>query len=221
MWLGLPIVVTLFIVITIIFFPKQIKFIIEQENGIVELGTTVVLLPAIIAGVLCFMRRRLLPVKWLGYWLLLVTLGCVYIAGEEISWGQHLLSWGTPEYFQKLNDQNETNIHNMSSWFDQKPRLLLEISILIGGVILVLWRKFMGITYARSDWRRWFWPDMQCFPAAILAIAARLPERYQSITGNWPLPVHIRLSEVQELYFAVFLLIYLLVAYRRLGNSSQ
>jgi hypothetical protein len=186
-WLGLPVLFFLFILVVIIFFPAQIDRVIERENGIVELGTAIILLPGIVAGVLCFLGRDSLPAGWLGFWLLLVTLGCVYIAGEEISWGQHLLDWGTPEYLQRINDQQETNIHNISSWFDQKPRILLELWVLIGGIVLVLWRYFKKIQYSPHDWRVWFWPGIACFPAASIAILIRMPERYQSITGEWPL----------------------------------
>jgi hypothetical protein len=35
--------------------------------------------------------------------------------GEEISWGQRVFDWSTPESISELNAQNETNIHNI--WF--------------------------------------------------------------------------------------------------------
>jgi hypothetical protein len=37
--------------------------------------------------------------------------------GEEISWGQRIFGWGTPEFLGELNAQNETNLHNL--WFSQ------------------------------------------------------------------------------------------------------
>ena len=218
--LVLPVLFLIFVIAIIIFFPAQIDPIIERENGLVELGTSIVLLPGIFTGVLIFRMRKNLPAPWLLYWLLIVTLGCVYIAGEEISWGQQIWKWGTPEYFRMVNDQQETNIHNISSWFDQKPRILLELWILVGGVILVLWRISKSINYRTRDWQYWFWPGVECFPAALIAILIRGPERYQSITGEWPLPVHVRFSEVQEFYFAVFLTLYLLSIYRKLTTKK-
>src|SRR5690554_5935010 len=105
LWLVLPTAFLLLILAIIVFFPSFIEPVIERENGVVELGTTIVLLPGIFFGFSAFAMRKKLPATWLAYWLLIVTLGCVYIAGEEISWGQHLLKWGTPEYFQAINDQ--------------------------------------------------------------------------------------------------------------------
>jgi hypothetical protein len=33
--------------------------------------------------------------------------------GEEISWGQRIFGWGTPESLQTANTQDETNLHNL------------------------------------------------------------------------------------------------------------
>src|SRR3546814_16819658 len=65
-------------------------------------------------------------------------LGSVYMAGEEASWGQHYAGWLTPEGWQAINDQGETNLHNTSSWLDQKPRTLLAIGVLVAGIIVPL-----------------------------------------------------------------------------------
>jgi hypothetical protein len=43
------------------------------------------------------------------------TLAVVFVAGEELSWGQSLLDWSTPAYFEDRNFQGETNIHNLDS----------------------------------------------------------------------------------------------------------
>lgn len=47
----------------------------------------------------------------------LILLGCALIAffgaGEEISWGQRIFNWQTPVALNQINDQGETNIHNI------------------------------------------------------------------------------------------------------------
>lgn len=42
----------------------------------------------------------------------LLALACLYVAGEEISWGQRLFNIPTPEFFSDHNLQQETNLHN-------------------------------------------------------------------------------------------------------------
>jgi hypothetical protein len=43
------------------------------------------------------------------------ALACLGIAGEEISWGQRLVGWTTPEALGGVNVQDETNLHNIGA----------------------------------------------------------------------------------------------------------
>jgi hypothetical protein len=44
--------------------------------------------------------------------LLLFTFGMLLIALEELSWGQQILKWDSPQLFLEINAQGETNLHN-------------------------------------------------------------------------------------------------------------
>ncbi len=188
--------------------------VFDGELGVIELATPLLAFVAVAYG-LALLRWAKPPRPWLRLWLLAITLGAFYFGGEELSWGQHLFGWATPDYLQALNDQQETNLHNMSSWLDQKPRLLLELWVLVGGVIMVLVRRAGAGEADRGDWRPWFWPGMACLPTAVICIAVRLPERLKGIFDLETLPLEIRYSEPQEFYFALFLLLYLGSLWRR------
>ena len=72
--------------------------------------------------------------------------------GGGDSWGQHFLGWESSEFWQDINDQSETNLHNTSSWLDQKPRLILEIGVMVGGIVIPLLIKFKkGLLPARFN----------------------------------------------------------------------
>ncbi len=43
----------------------------------------------------------------------ILCVGLFFIIGEEISWGQRLLGWDTPQHIKAINKQDETNIHNI------------------------------------------------------------------------------------------------------------
>ena len=43
---------------------------------------------------------------------ILVGLGFLFVAGEELSWGQHILGFATPDFLRGINYHQETNIHN-------------------------------------------------------------------------------------------------------------
>ena len=45
---------------------------------------------------------QLRPRPWLYPWVGIAALACLYIAGEEASWGQHYFGWGTPESWQEV-----------------------------------------------------------------------------------------------------------------------
>lgn len=194
---------------------------IMSEHGFVELMTPVMLIPAIICGIRCWKMRARLPHRWLVVWLVLATLGSFYFAGEELSWGQQIFEWKTPGFFQKYNDQDETNIHNMSSWFDQKPRLVLALWVLAGGIILPIRRRITGKRYTAEDWRYWFWPASFTLPVAVLGIVIRFPEHATKWFHAPQLRWDLRYSEVQELYFAYFLCLYLVTTWIRLRDASE
>ena len=63
----------------------------------------------------------------------LLGLAAVIIAGEEMSWGQWIFGWSTPETLSAVNLQNETNLHNLVD-----PRLYDIIYSVIGWGTLIL-----------------------------------------------------------------------------------
>jgi len=216
LWLWFPVLFLVFIVLAALYDFKLAQNMVARENNLVELGTVILLIPAIVIGFRSYKLRRLLPESWLGVWVLLTALACLYFAGEEISWGQQLFKWETPESINTINDQNETNLHNTSSWLDQKPRLLLEICVLIGGIVLPVWRYCRKIDYSPKHWQYWFWPVAVCFPAAVLTILVKLPERLKDFFDYLLFENNLRYSELQEFYFALFLFLYIYSIYKRL-----
>jgi hypothetical protein len=47
-------------------------------------------------------------------WFLVLAIFAFVAFGEELSWGQHIFGFGTPEAFEEINRQKETNIHNLN-----------------------------------------------------------------------------------------------------------
>lgn len=149
--------------------------------------------------------------KEIGLVVLLAALGSFYISGEEISWGQHILNWDTPEYWSAVNDQNETNLHNTSSWLDQKPRLLLFIGIVAAGLLVPALRRCKpSLLPARFT---------AFYPSDILAVTAlgvAVPYAVQEIAEHFfQGGVFARVSEVQEVYMYYFVALYLWDLYKR------
>lgn len=220
-WLWFPPVLLLVILPVRLLDPQAYSTWVDGELGLIELLTPVLAGAGAVVGLrLVLAMRRAEAGRALTVWVALVTLACVYFAGEELSWGQHLFGWETPESIGRLNDQRETNLHNVSSWFDQKPRLLLELWVLIGGVIIPLRERATQTRWRTDGLAWWFWPAVECLPCGVLAIAVRLPERIKDVAGLESLPLEIRYSEPQEYYFALFLLLYLAAFRRRFDRAG-
>jgi len=49
------------------------------------------------------------PYRW---FFALLAMSCFYVAMEEISWGQRIFGFTSPDYFKANNLQSETNFHN-------------------------------------------------------------------------------------------------------------
>ena len=196
---------------------------LTSENGITEQGTVVFLVLALIIGVgvtVHFMRAQRYP---LAVFFGLFTLGCLYFGGEEASWGQHWFGWATPEQWQALNNQDETNLHNSNdlagSLLDQLPRNLLGVAILLGGAIAPLVRRARGVTHVADSFRYWVMPGMACVVAGWIAPLASIPEKiFEKIYDEVPWPFDIDAGEVKELMIAVFLFIYILSVWQRLRS---
>lgn len=218
-WLWLPLAAVVGELVFHMADAKLYRRVRQTELGPVENGTVLFVAIAIVFALLCLSRHRDLPFGWLRGWLLVALLGCIYFGGEEASWGQHWFGWATPDAMGALNDQQETNIHNISSWFDQKPRLLLELGVLVGGLLYPAWlrlRKRSRSDNPNDPWF-WLWPTRVVIPTAALAILIVIPQRLDGAFG-WPVPypLAIRASETQEMLFGIFLMLYLWSFYRRL-----
>lgn len=84
-----------------------------EEDGPIEWGTVLALLSAAFVCLGRFLRlRRRRPLLFLASTLLLGAL-FLFGAGEEISWGQRMLGFESPAWFQDYNLQRDTNIHNL------------------------------------------------------------------------------------------------------------
>jgi len=208
LYLWMPLAIAAVLSLTWHLNPAFYRAYLVGEIGILE--ATHVLIP-LISIVVCLRILALPEVRadrLVFIWILLGMLGSLYMAGEEASWGQHYAGWLTPENWQAINDQGETNLHNTSSWLDQKPRTLLEIGVIVGGIViplLALWRPSI-----REGRFALFLPPLVCLPVALIGEIAKLWERLQS-KGLWETVIFYQASEVQELYLSLFILLYLIV----------
>jgi hypothetical protein len=101
---------------------------IVREDGPVENWTSLLYFFAfVVAGLIGWGFKKqgqgILRILYAG-----LALGCLFVALEEIGWGQRILNFQSPEVFQKYNGHQETNVHNFMGRY-----LLHGMFLIVGG----------------------------------------------------------------------------------------
>ncbi len=143
--------------------------------------------------------------------IVVFAIACFYIAGEEMSWGQWIFHWNTPEYWSAINRQQETNLHNTSYYFNQLPQTLLQIAIVVGGVLLPVagkLREKLNLPIIEM-----LTPPLAILPVALLCIAFKSFDRLEKSMDVSK--ILMKPSEATETFFFMFIMFYTLMLARR------
>lgn len=104
-----------------------------------------------------FTNQKILAALWLIF-----GLGMLFVAIEEISWGQRILNIETPETLRNINYQDETTIHNIGFFqtYIYIPYILIAIWGMVGrkflpsfspGSHLTIYFAAVGLYYFTSE----------------------------------------------------------------------
>lgn len=83
-----------------------------REDGPVEYLTAILFLAAAVLAARVALASSPSRHSALLAWLAAAAL--LWLGGEEISWGQRIVGWDTPEAIMAVNTHEETNLHNMA-----------------------------------------------------------------------------------------------------------
>ena len=192
-------------------------WVLQSPVGVRESLTGALAFAAGIVSLVAFFQPRIHHNWKMRTWLLLYCVGMVFFAGEDLNWGQYYFGWEAPEYFQAHNREHETNLHNMSSWFNQKPRLVVELWLVIAAILVPFgWHLPQRLTARFVP--AVFWPDGRLMLIAIIALMLKVPSWLADLGVS---PETIRWSEVQELYFAYAWFLYAFMLLARARQPSE
>jgi hypothetical protein len=170
---------------------------VYAEDGLFESATALALL--FCAGLFCVIgfgrarrvsRMLALAVLALGGFSALLLL-------EEISWGQRIFGWSTPERLEELNAQQETNLHNMFVGYNQLIRLVLSLLIASALIHRDVWMRGLN----RLSLGALMPPAAAIYFVPFLIYAHTYDELYEEVVG-------------------VFLIAYSVNLYRRLAAAA-
>jgi len=125
-----------FYAITAVYFP-QLYIFCTYEDMYGEWGQAFFFLVTFIFSTLNVINSASRRFRW---FFMLLAFASFYTFMEEISWGQRLFGYDTPEFFEKHSYQDEANLHNLltgpvESWTKTTLTYLITIGLIGYGLI--------------------------------------------------------------------------------------
>lgn len=150
-------------------------------------------------------------------WMLLFAGGCLFLAGEEISWGQHFFGYDLPDNIAAANFQQEFNLHN-SKLIQPYNGMISSILFKILALYLVGLPMFLVAFPTVKNWIRGSIP----IPNMVIAIIALFARTTKEVTGQiysgrngW------LASEIIECIFEICLLILAIECFYAVKKTKQ
>lgn len=215
----IPIIIILEIVLTkVILGPTYLPYInFISEDGPVEYATVIVYCVTFIFAILSVKIFFKNSQRRFGILFLAMALIFIFIAIEEISWGQRIFDLEMPEFFLE-STQDEINIHDLPPFsYVEDPSFI--IAGLIGGLLWIFFRKSKNTNF--YSFKRFFvpgWYLMSYFlPMSIFYLILNLtpPEQISPIGIHWEF-LFEKEQEPFEFLLSVGFLGFILVNYIRL-----
>lgn len=183
--------------------------VLANEDGIAEWGQWLFLVA------LAVIYARLAIALWRQHQRPLALLyaaamvAVIFTAGEEISWGQRIFGWMTPGALEDINNQGETNIHNIGSLLKIFNLVIMIVAFIAALLPLVRWSVWRA--RARSIAGYALIPPAALIPAFGMEFAYRAIRYLFLPTPRYTLT---KLSEIAELSFYFGLFVFGVLAWR-------
>ena len=186
-----------------------------SEQSVIELGTAMGFFLAFGVAVRLGCRHHGLPRVWFAFF----AVAALFVALEEISYGQHLFGWQSPEWFKShsAKETPETNLHNL---YGHKPAHLLNAAATVAFpmaflVFPWLYRRCFGET----AWSRAVMPHWELTLLVVLAQSATWFDDIARVAGSdnfWA-----RATELKELYWSLTALGYTTIFSERTADGCD
>lgn len=116
---------------------ESLAFSLLEENNVVELSTFMVMIIGGCLGLLLAKRMKAAGESgWVVAFYAAFSVVLLFIAFEEIAWGQWLFGFDTPERVREVNEQGELTLHNIRGLNGRTE--LLRLAFGVGGMLGIL-----------------------------------------------------------------------------------
>ncbi len=148
----------------------------------------------------------------------LLCLGLVFMVGEELSWGQRIFGWGTPEVLVESNKQAETNLHNIygvGATFKWLQMVAAGYGTILPLLVAADWKPLRRF----GDGLVWLVPHWSLIPFFLPFFVWRIYRLALPTPPDSLYMVITEFNEVVELGFALGIFLFLLWQWRRLNRE--
>ena len=193
----------------------------DRESGWVELISALFYL----AGCVICVYRLVTKTPYNRPYLYLWAGLCFVFFGEETSWLQHIIGYGTPEAIGEINVQNEFNLHNLleaGSWHDMWTRGKLDYTVFLNTTTLfrvgffsyfLLVPVLMHAGFFGKARRKLKFP----LPTIGFIVSLSVTMAMSALGYYFNIGLRMDITEARELYYALYVMLYV---YFALGNDS-
>ena len=124
--------------------PWTFRSLVISEDGLVENLTAVWFL---LAGLLLFATALVERSFFRRCIYILGGLAMTFVCGEEISWGQRIFGFATPDFLMGLNTKEEFNVHNIdpAGWTHIRRNGVLLLCMVTGAAFFCRKDRLFGI----------------------------------------------------------------------------
>ena len=195
---------------------RSLFHFITDEDSLLEWAQVVGYMTAAVIGFVISSRLWRSGDRWPAVAWLAFGIGCVFVTGEEVSWGQRIFHYSTPEPLKEINRQGEATIHNIRTVLNGFNTILL-VGGLYGAVAGFVLPRIRAT--GRSLERAWlFVPPLFLSSAFAVVFVYKFSRFVVFRSSRYTI---VRMGEWAELCFALALAAFAILVYRRLHAEKE
>jgi len=135
----LPLFIFLFFVFLKTFYPSFYDYSVQEDKVVENLQFLIFFITSIIFFAKALRTRK--ANKLFAIFCFFASVCLFFIAMEEISWGQRIFKFGTPQKIEEKNFQDEFTFHNLSAFHKILHFVYIGIGIIGGTAWMIIPRK--------------------------------------------------------------------------------
>ena len=216
-----------------------------QEDGLLESTAALLFMITAVLFFILFFRENSFGSKEVAQFydsrskrifFFLLGLLFVLLLGEEISWGQRIFGWATPEGLAELNQQNEITLHNLKWLHPSETAAGEEVQVAKSGIAALLTAKkifvyifvsflfllpfsFKYIPFIKKLAERFYVPIPAIQLGVLFIMNVFLFKAFKPFAGDYRGAMR-GLGEIEEFNFAVILFLLPFVWYGRSASPK-